>query len=77
MLFSLPTIAVTFAAVPMIAVVRDLSLSYKLTVGVLSLSLSFSTLVKKIISGPMRYGVMTAFVAATLPLQMAGLPMAF
>ena len=34
-------------------------------------------LVQKTVSGPMRYGAMIAFVAATLPLDMAGMPMAF
>ncbi len=76
-LSSAPTIAVAFAAVPVIAVVQDLPLSYTLTVGALALSLAFKTLVKKTFSGPMRYGAITAFVAAALPLQMAGLPMAF
>jgi len=76
-LSSLPTIAVAFAAVPVISVVQDLPLSYTLTVGALSLSLSFKALIEKTVTGPMRYGAIAAFVAATLPLQMAGLPMAF
>ena len=45
--------------------------------GALALSLAFKMLVKKTVSGPMRYGAMTAFVAAALPLHFAGLPMAF
>ena len=76
-LSSIPTIAVAFAAVPVIAVVQDLPLSYTLTVGALALTLSFQVFVKKTVTGPMRYGAMTAFVAAALPLHFAGLPMAF
>ncbi|MEE8466796.1 MAG: benzoate/H(+) symporter BenE family transporter [Dehalococcoidia bacterium] len=76
-LSSIPTMAVALAAVPVIAVVQDLPLSYTLTVGALALTLSFKTLVIKTVSGPMRYGAVTAFIAATLPLTMAGLPMAF
>ena len=68
---------VALAAVPVIAVVQDRPLSYTLTVGALALTLSFKVLVKKTISGPMRYGAMVAFVAAALPLHYAGLPMAF
>ncbi|MCH8894170.1 MAG: benzoate/H(+) symporter BenE family transporter [Chloroflexi bacterium] len=76
-LSSIPTMAVALAAVPVIAVVQDLPLSYTLTVGALALTLSFKVLVKKTVTGPMRYGAMTAFVAAALPLHFAGLPMAF
>ena len=45
--------------------------------GALALTLAFKMLVKKTVSGRMRYGAMTAFVAAALPLHFAGLPMAF
>jgi len=76
-LSSVPTMAVALAAVPVIAVVQDLPLSYTLTVGALALTVAFKTLVKKTVSGPMRYGAVTAFVAAALPLHFAGLPMAF
>ena len=76
-LSSVPTIAVAVAAVPVIAMVQDLPLSYTLTVGALALTAAFRVLVKKTISGPMRYGAITAFVAAALPLHVAGLPMAF
>jgi benzoate membrane transport protein len=76
-LSSIPTILVAFAAVPVIAVVQDLPLSYTLTVGALALTLSLKVLVNKTVTGPMRYGATIAFVAATQPLQMAGLPMAF
>ncbi len=54
-------------AVPVIAVVQELPLAYTLTVGALALTLSFKVLVQKTVSGPMRYGAMIAFVAATLP----------
>jgi len=76
-LSSVPTIAVAVAAVPVIAVVQDLPLSYTLTVGALALTAAFKALVKKTVSGPMRYGAIAAFVAAALPLHLAGLPMAF
>ena len=76
-LSSVPTMVVALAAVPVIAVVQELPLSYTLTVGALALTLAFKALVKKTISGPMRYGATTAFVAAALPLHLAGLPMAF
>ena len=64
-------------AVPVIAVVQEHPLAYTLTVGALALTLSFKVLVQKTVSGPMRYGAMIAFVAATLPLHMAGMQMAF
>ena len=76
-LSSVPTMAVAVAAVPVIAVVQDLPLSYTLTVGALALTAAFRVLVKKTIGGPMRYGAITAFVAAALPLHFVGLPMAF
>ena len=76
-LSSVPTMAVALAAVPVIAVVQDLPLSYTLTVGALALTASFRVLAQKTVSGPMRYGAMSAFVAAALPLHLAGLPMAF
>ena len=76
-LSSIPTMAVALAAVPVITVVQELPLAYTLTVGALALTLSFKVLVRKTVSGPMRYGAMVAFVAATLPLHMAGMPMAF
>ena len=76
-LSSVPTMAVALAAVPVIAVVQDLPLSFTLTVGALALTKAFRALVIKTVSGPMRYGAITAFVAAALPLHLAGLPMAF
>ena len=76
-LSSVPTMAVALAAVPVIAVVQDLPLSYTLTVGALALTVSFKVLVEKTVSGPMRYGAVTASVVAALPLHLAGLPMAF
>ena len=76
-LSSVPTMAVALAAVPVIAVVQDLPLSYTLTVGALALTLAFKGLVLKTVRGPMRCGATTAFVAAALPLHLAGLPMAF
>ena len=74
---SFPTIAVAFAAVPVNAIVQDLPLAYTLTVGALALTAAFKVLLKKTATGPMRYGAMTAFVAAALPLHFVGLPMAF
>ena len=57
-LSSVPTIAVAVAAVPVITVVQDLPLSYTLTVGALALIAAFKVLLKKTVSGPMRYGAM-------------------
>ena len=76
-LSSVPTMAIAVAAVPVIAMVQDLPLSYTLTVGALALTAAFKVLVKKTVNGPMRNGAITAFVAAALPLHLAGLPMAF
>ena len=63
--------------VPVIAVVQGLPLSYTLTVGALALTVSLKVLVNKTVTGPMRYGATIAFIAATLPLHMTGMPMAF
>jgi benzoate membrane transport protein len=49
---SVPTMAVALAAVPVIAVVQNLPLSYTLTVGALAMSLAFKVLVKKRFLGP-------------------------
>ena len=58
----------------MIAVVQDIPFSYALTVGALALTVSFRVLT---VTGPIRYGAMIAFFAATLPLHFASMPMAF
>ncbi|MCH2500352.1 MAG: hypothetical protein MK118_08865 [Dehalococcoidia bacterium] len=58
----------------MIAVVQDIPLSYALTVGARAPTVSFRVLT---VTGPIRYGAMIAFFAATLPLHFAGMPMAF
>ena len=73
-LSSVPAILVAIAAVPVIAVVQDIPFSYALTVGALALTVSFRVL---IVTGPIRYGAMIAFFAATLPLHFAGMPLAF
>ena len=49
---SVPTKPVTLGAVPVIAVVQDLLLSYTLKVGALALTVSLKVLVKKTVSGP-------------------------
>ncbi len=69
--------ALAVAAVPVITAVQDLPLSHTLTAGTLALRAAFRVLVKKTVSNPMRYGAITAFVTAALPLHLAGLPMAF
>ena len=76
-LSSVPTILVAFAAIPVIAVVQDIPLSYTLTLSALALTVSFRVLVMKTVTGPMRYGAMIAFVVATLPLHFAGMPITF
>ena len=58
----------------MIAIVQDIPFSYALTVGALALTVSFRDLT---VTGPIRYGAIIAFFAATLPLHFTGTPMAF
>ena len=52
-------------------------LSYTLTVGALALVMSFRRVVQKTLEGPVLAGGLTAFTVAALPLQIAGMPMAF
>ena len=65
------------AAVPVIAIVQDLPVSYTLTVGALALVAPFMRVWEKTLEGPMRIGALTAFGLALLPFQVAGMPMAF
>lgn len=76
-LSSIAVVAVALAAVPVIAVVQDMPLSYTLTVGALALVMSFRRVVQKTLEGPVLAGGLTAFTVAALPLQIAGMPMAF
>ena len=76
-LSSLPVLVLALAAVPVIAFVQELPISYTLTVGALALVAPFKVVLRKTVEGPMRYGALTAFVVAALPFQAVGMPMAF
>lgn len=76
-LSSLPVVAIALAAIPVIMIVQQLPGSYTLTVGALALLAPFYNLIKKTWFGPMRVGAVTALMLAALPLQFAGMPMAF
>ena len=76
-LSSLPVVIVALIAVPVIAVVQDLPLSFTLSVGALALLPSFKVLVRKSVTGPVKGGAVTALVVAALPFQAVGMPMAF
>ena len=76
-LSSLPVVAVALIAVPVIAAVQDLPLSFTLSVGALALLPSFKVIARKSLVGPMKTGAVTALVVAALPFQAAGMPMAF
>ena len=76
-LSSLPVVAIALAAIPVITIVQQLPVAYTLTVGALALLAPFYNLIKKTWFGPMRVGAVTALVLAALPLQFAGMPMAF
>ena len=76
-LSSLPVVAIALAAVPVIAIVQQLPVSYTLAVGALALISPFQRVVRMTWYGPMRLGAVSAFVVATLPYQIAGMPMAF
>ena len=64
-------------AVPVIAVVQDLPLSFTLLIGALAIASPFVRLFGASFSGPSQTGVTIAFLLAMLPFQMLGLPMAF
>ncbi len=76
-LSSAPVVVVALAAVPVIAIVQDLPISYTLTVGALALVAPFMRVWEKTVEGPMRIGALTAFGLALLPFQVVGMPMAF
>ena len=68
---------IALAAVPVIAIVQQLPVSYTLAVGALALISPFQRVVRTTWCGPMRLGAASAFVVATLPFHIAGMPMAF
>ena len=74
---SVPVVVIALLAVPVITVVKDLPISYTLTVGALALVAPLRQVLLKAIDGPMRLAALTAIVVAALPLQTAGMPMAF
>lgn len=76
-LSSLPVVIVALIAVPVIAIVQDLPLSFTLSVGALALLPSFKVIARKSVTGPMKAGAVTALVVAALPFQAAGMPTAF
>ena len=76
-LSSPPVIVVALAAVPVIAIVQDLPVSYTLTVGALALVSPFIRVWGKTVDGPMRFGALVAFGLVLLPFQLVGMPMAF
>ena len=74
---SLPVMVIALAAVPVIAIVQGLPVSYTLSIGAFALVAPLSHVIRKTVNGPLRLGGITAFVAAALPFQVAGMPMAF
>jgi len=76
-LSSLPVVGIALAAVPVIAIVQQLPVSYTLAIGALALISPFQLVVRKTWYGPMRLGAVSAFVVATLPFQFVEMPMAF
>ncbi len=76
-LSSLPVVGIALAAVPVIAIVQQLPVSYTLAVGALALLSPFQKVVRKTWYGPMRLGAASAFVVATLPFHIVDMPMAF
>lgn len=76
-LSSVPVIIVALIAVPVIAIVQDLPLSFTLSIGALALVPSFRVIARKSVTGAMKGGAVTAMVIAALPFQAVGVPMAF
>ena len=76
-LSSLPVVGIALAAVPVISIVQQLPVSYTLAVGALALISPFQRVVRNTWVGPMRLGAVSAFVIATLPFHIFGMPMAF
>ncbi len=80
-LSSVPVVAVALIAVPVIAAVQGLPLSFTLLVGALALLPTLKVIARKSLGGsmstPVKAGVITALTVAALPFQAAGMPMAF
>ncbi|MDP6666321.1 MAG: benzoate/H(+) symporter BenE family transporter [Dehalococcoidia bacterium] len=76
-LSSLPVVMVALIAVPVIAIVQDLPLSFTLSIGALALLPTFRVVARKSVTGRVRGGAVTALVVAALPFQAFGMPMAF
>ncbi len=73
----IPTILIALAAVPVIAIVQDLPLSFTLLIGALAIASPFVRVFRASFAGPLRTGVTVASLLAMLPFQMLGLRMAF
>ena len=76
-LASLPVVIVALLAVPVIVVVKDLPLTFTLSIGALAFLPTFRVVARKSLTGPMKGGAVTALIVAALPYQVADLPMAF
>ena len=76
-LSSPPVVVVALAAVPVIAIVQGLPVSFTLTVGALALVAPLTRVSRMAVEGPLRFGALTAFWFALLPFQFVGMPMAF
>ena len=74
---SLPVVVIALAAVPVIAIVQGLQVSFTLSIGAFALIAPLVHVFGKTVSGPLRLGGLTAFVIAALPFHAAGMPLAF
>ena len=74
---SVPVLVIALAAVPLIAIVQGLPVSYTLSIGAFALIAPLTHVFGKTVNGPLLLGGLTAFVIAALPFQAAGMPMAF
>ena len=76
-LSSVPVVIIALLAVPVITVVRDLPLTFTLSIGALAFLPTFRVVARKSVTGPMKGGAITALIVAALPYQVADMPMAF
>ncbi len=74
---SIPVVMVAVVAVPVLAFVQGLPVSYTLTVGALALVAPFTHILRRTTDGPQKAGALTALVVAAMPLSAIGMPMAF
>jgi benzoate membrane transport protein len=76
-LSSVPVVIIALFATPIIEIVQQLPVTYTLIVGALALVAPFKQVFLKTIEGSTKIAALTAFVVAALPIQLAGMPMAF